>query len=80
MDCILYHTNGNHLGSDNGLVVRRESPCAYLFKGEKIMMLVIYFQMIQLCRVCVHCLSIIYVSNISFFLSNYLSSIQKSMG
>lgn len=47
MDCILYHSRGNCLGSDNGLVVTTEKVLVLIYLRVKIMMLVIYFQVVQ---------------------------------
>ena len=35
MDCILYHINGNHLGSDNGLVVTTEKVLVLIYLRVK---------------------------------------------
>lgn len=35
MDCILYHINGNYLGSDNGLVVTTEKVLVLIYLRVK---------------------------------------------
>ena len=35
MDCILYHINGNRLGSDNGLVVTTKKVLALIYLRVK---------------------------------------------